>query len=343
MLSEQEHNDEEDELYEHYRLVVDKGQMLMRLDRYLKHYIPKITRTKLQNAIDTESVKVNERVSKSSYQVKPFDVITVSMPHPPSDYTLLPEDLHLDIQYEDDDLLIVNKPAGMVVHPAFGHWAGTLVNGLVYHLQNLPTHKNGEIRPGLVHRIDKDTSGLLVIAKNDYAMAFLAKQFAEHSIERTYIALCWGEPKQADGTITGHIGRSTRDRKIMDVFEDGSQGKHAVTHYKTLKPMRYVALVQCNLETGRTHQIRAHFQHIGHPLFGDATYGGDKILRGTTSGSYRSFAENCLEMMPRQSLHAKSLGFIHPKTNQWVQFDSELPDDFRNVIDKWDSYMAQLR
>ena len=334
-------HEEEDELYEHHRVVVDKGQGLMRLDHYLKHHIPNVTRTKLQSAIEAESVKVNDKTAKSSYKVKPLDVITLSLPHPPRDTDIVAENIPLHIVYEDNELLIINKPAGMVVHPAHGNWTGTLINALLYYFQNLPTGRNGETRPGLVHRIDKDTSGLLVIAKTDYAMAHLARQFFEHSIERTYLALVWGEPKQAAGTITGHVGRSARDRRIMDVFADGSQGKHAVTHYKTLQSFRYLSLVQCNLETGRTHQIRAHFRHIGHPLFSDATYGGDKILRGTTSGSYRAFVENCFALMPRQALHAKSLGFVHPRTKEWLQFESELPADFTSVLEKWKNYAAQ--
>jgi 23S rRNA pseudouridine1911/1915/1917 synthase len=330
--------DDEDELYEHHRIVADRGQTLMRLDQYLKHHLSNVTRTKLQNAIETESVKVNDKPVKSSYKIKPFDVVTVSMPHPPRETDIIAEDIPLNIIYEDDDVLVLNKPAGMVVHPAYGNWSGTVVNALVYHFQHLPTGRNGEARPGLIHRIDKDTSGLLVIAKTEYSMAHIARQFFEHTTERTYCALVWGEPKEPQGTIVGHIGRSARDRKVMDVYEDGSQGKHAVTHYKVLKSFKYTSLIQCNLETGRTHQIRAHFQHIGHPLFSDSVYGGDKILRGTTSGSYRAFVENCFQLMPRQALHAKSLGFEHPKTKKWMQFTSELPEDFVAVLAKWEKY-----
>lgn len=333
--------DEEDELYEHHRIVVDRGQTLMRIDQYLKHHLSNVTRTKLQNAIETESVKVNEKAVKSSYKVKPFDIITVSMPHPPRETDIVAENIPLNIVYEDDEVLVLNKPAGMVVHPAYGNWSGTVVNALVYHFQHLPTGRNGEARPGLVHRIDKDTSGLLVIAKTEYAMAHIARQFFEHTTERTYQALVWGEPKETAGTIVGHVGRSARDRKVMDVYEDGSQGKHAITHYKVLKSFKYTSLVQCNLETGRTHQIRAHFQHIGHPLFSDSVYGGDKILRGTTSGSYRAFVENCFQLMPRQALHAKSLGFEHPRTKQWMQFESELPEDFMAVLAKWEKFAAE--
>lgn len=330
---------DEDELYEHHRIVVDPGQTLMRIDRFLTERLPNATRTKVQNAIDTESVKVNGNAIKASYKIKPQDVITVSLPHPPRDTDILPENIPLNIVFEDDDVLVLNKPAGMVVHPAYSNWTGTLVNALVYHFQNLPTSRNGSIRPGLIHRIDKDTSGLMVIAKTEFAMAHLGRQFFEHTIERTYNAIAWGELKEEAGTITGNIGRSLRDRKVQAVFPDGSQGKHAVTHYKVLKALHYVSLIECKLETGRTHQIRAHMQYLGHPLFSDATYGGDRILRGNANGSYKSFVQNCFALMPRQALHAKSLGFEHPKTHEWLQFDSELPDDFRSVLEKWESYL----
>jgi 23S rRNA pseudouridine1911/1915/1917 synthase len=330
--------DEEEEFYEHHRIVADRGQTLMRIDHYLKHHLSNVTRTKLQNAIETESVKVNDKPVKSSYKIKPLDVITIALAHPPRETDIIPENIPLTIIYEDEEVLVLNKPAGMVVHPAYGNWTGTVVNALVYHFQHLPTGRNGEARPGLIHRIDKDTSGLLVIAKSEYSMAHIARQFFEHTTERTYYALIWGEPKETEGTIVGHIGRSARDRKVMSVYVDGSQGKHAVTHYKVLQSFKYVSLVQCNLETGRTHQIRAHFQHLGHPLFSDPVYGGDKILRGTTSGSYRAFVENCFQLMPRQALHAKSLGFQHPRTKEWMQFDSELPEDFKAVLSKWEKY-----
>ncbi|MFY7829004.1 RluA family pseudouridine synthase [Flectobacillus sp. BAB-3569] len=335
----QELEEDEEELYEHHRIVVEKGQDLVRLDKYLMMRMQNATRNKIQNGIDLGLVKVNDIVTKASYKVKPFDVITVSLPHPPREGGIEPENIPLDIVYEDDDLLVVNKPAGMVVHPAFGHWEGTLVNALVYHFQNLPTHRNGEARPGLVHRIDKETSGLLVIAKNDYAMTHLAKQFFDHSIERTYYALVWGELKNEEGTITGHIGRSIKDRKIRAVFPDGSVGKHAVTHYKVLKNLRYVSLVKCNLETGRTHQIRVHFKHIGHPLFNDSTYGGDRILRGTLFSKYEQYVGNCFKICPRHALHAKSLGFIHPTSGKFMQFDSELPEDMQNLLEKWEKYV----
>lgn len=330
--------EEDDELYEHHRIVVDKGQSLLRIDRFLMDRLPFATRTKIQAGIDTESVKVNDKATKASYKIKPLDVITVSLPHPPRDTDIAPENIPLNIVFEDADLLVLNKAAGMVVHPAHGNWNGTLVNALVYHFQNLPTTQNGVARPGLVHRIDKDTSGLMVIAKTEYAMTHLARQFFDHSIERTYNAIVWGVPDPDKGTITGNLGRSVRDRRVQVVYPDGNEGKHAVTHYQTLKPLHYVTLVQCKLETGRTHQIRAHMKHIGHPLFNDAMYGGDRILRGTSNGSYKTFVENAFALLPRQALHAKSLGFEHPRTKQFLQFDSELPADFRAALTKWENY-----
>ena len=335
----QEIEDEEEELYQHHRFEVDKGQSILRIDKYLMSRLQNASRNKIQDAIETAAVRVNDAVVKANYKVKPLDVITVLLPEPPRNTEIIPQNIPLDIVYEDDELLVVNKPAGMVVHPAHGNWEGTLVNALIYHFQNLPTHRNGEIRPGLVHRIDKDTSGLLVIAKTDTAMTHLAKQFYDHSIERTYNALIWGEPKADEGTITGHVGRSLKDRKVMAVFSDGSMGKDATTHYKVLKKLRYVSVVQCNLETGRTHQIRVHFKHIGHPLFNDATYGGDRVLRGTVFSKYEQFVANCFKMCPRQALHAKSLGFIHPKTGEFLQFDTELPEEMQQVIQKWETYV----
>jgi 23S rRNA pseudouridine1911/1915/1917 synthase len=330
--------EDSDELYEHHRIVVDKGQALLRIDKFLMDRLANVTRNKLQEAIRAESVQVNDKPVKVSYKVKPLDVITITLAEPPRDTDIVPEDIPLTIVYEDEELLLVNKAAGMVVHPAYNNWTGTLVNALTYYLQNLPTARNGEGRPGLVHRIDKDTSGLLVIAKTEYAMAFLAKQFYNHTIERTYYALVWGVPKSDSGTITGHVGRSAKDRKVMTVYPDGSYGKHAVTHYKVLRRFKYVSLVQCNLETGRTHQIRAHMKYIGHPLFSDATYGGDKIVYGSPVGSYKAFVDNAMKLMPRQALHAKSLGFIHPVTKQELHFNSNLPEDFVAVLEKWELY-----
>jgi 23S rRNA pseudouridine1911/1915/1917 synthase len=337
-----EENDwqEDGELYEHHRIEVDKGQALIRIDKFLMDRIANATRTKLQLAIETEAVKVNNQPIKSSYKVKPLDVITVSLPEPPRDTDVVPENIPLNIVFEDAEVLVVNKVAGMVVHPAYNNWSGTLVNALAYHFQNLPTSQNGEGRPGLVHRIDKDTSGLLVIAKTELAMAHLAKQFYEHTIERTYYALVWGEPKEPTGTINVNLGRSLKDRRVTAAFPEGDFGRTAITHYKVLLPLRYVTLVQCNLETGRTHQIRAHMKYLGHPLFNDATYGGDKVLKGTSFSKYRSFVDNCFKMLPRQALHAKSLGFIHPRSKEYLHFDSQLPQDMSSVIEKWENYVS---
>lgn len=333
-------DDEEDEIIETIVINVDPGQTFMRLDKYLSHHLKSISRNRIQNAIETDSVKVNENNVKPSYKVKPLDKITLSLAKAsgiPSE--VLPEDIPLNIAYEDDDLMIVNKSPEMVVHPGHGNHTGTLVNALVHHFANLPTGTDGKVRPGLVHRIDKGTSGLLVIAKTEYAMQFLAKQFADHTTERTYNALIWGEPKEPKGTINAHIGRGFKDRRISDVFPEGDYGKEAITHYEVIKNMRYVSLIKCKLETGRTHQIRAHMKYIGHTLFNDATYGGDKVLRGDLFSKYKQFVDNCFEIIPRQALHAKSLGFIHPTTKKWMQFDSELPEDFTKVLEKWDHYL----
>ena len=329
-------------LFEHHRIQVDKGQSPVRIDKFLTDKIANATRNKVQHAIEADFVKVNEQPVKANYKVKPADLITVHLPQPPRDTSILPENIPLDIIYEDEALLVVNKPPGMVVHPAHQNWTGTLVNALTYHFQNLPTSRNGEERPGLVHRIDKDTSGLLVIAKTEHAMTFLAKQFFEHSIERTYQALVWGVPEPAEGTVRSNLARHPKDRRIVEVFPyEGEWGKHAVTHYRTLKAMRYVTLLECKLETGRTHQIRAHLKHIGHPLFNDAPYGGDKILKGTTFTKYRQFVENCFKILPRQALHAKSLGFIHPNTKEYMYFEQPLPEDFAQGLAKWENYVVE--
>ena len=331
--------DEQDELFEHHRIVADKGQVPYRIDKFLMDRLPNVTRNKVQQGIKDGFVLVNGEAVKPNYKVHPADEIVVALPEPPRDTEVVTEDIPLNIVFEDDHLMIVNKEAGMVVHPAYNNWSGTLVNALTYHFQNLPTMQNNEGRPGLVHRIDKDTSGLLVIAKSEKAMAGLAKQFFDHSIERTYYALVWGEPNEEMGTIDVNLGRSEKDRRVTVAIEDGSRGRHAVTHYKILKKLRYVTLIQCNLETGRTHQIRAHLKHLGHPLFNDATYGGDKVLKGTQFSKYKSFVDNCFKIMPRQALHAKSLGFVHPVTGQFEQFNSELPEDFKAVIEKWEHYV----
>jgi 23S rRNA pseudouridine1911/1915/1917 synthase len=333
-------DEEEVELFEHFSFNVDKGQSPIRIDKFLTDRIANATRNKVQNTIDSGNVLVNGKPIKSNYKIKPLDEIKVLLEKPPRDTEVIPEKLPLDIIYEDDYLMVVNKPPGMVVHPAHGNWTGTLVNGLVYYFNQLPTLPGNTGRPGLVHRIDKDTSGLLVIAKSELAMTDLAHQFFHHTIERTYLALVWGEPTEDEGTITAHVGRSAKDRKVMVAFPDGSQGKHAVTHWKVLKRLRYVSLVQCNLETGRTHQIRAHMKFLGHPLFNDAMYGGDKIRKGTQFSKYKAFVQNCFEIMPRQALHAMSLGFIHPINKNPLYFEAPLPEDFTDVVNKWEKYVT---
>ncbi|GJM59562.1 pseudouridine synthase [Persicobacter diffluens] len=332
-------DEENEELYEHHRIVADPKQTLVRLDKFLMDKLPSTSRSKLQKAIKDGFVKVNEQTIKPNYKVHPNDIVVVALPEPPNESEVIPEDIPLNIVYEDEHLLVVNKEAGMVVHPAHQNWNGTLVNALAYHFQNLPEMEGNTGRPGLVHRIDKDTSGLLVIAKTEKAMSGLAKQFFDHSIERTYLALVWGEPKESEGTINVHLGRSFKDRRVVDAFPEGDIGRHAITHYKVIQPLRYVSLIQCNLETGRTHQIRAHMKYLGHPLFSDTMYGGDKILKGTSFSKYKQFVDNCFKVMPRQALHAKSLGFEHPVTKEWMQFECDLPEDFASVIEKWEQYV----
>lgn len=330
----------EDELFEHYRIVVDGGQAKLRIDRFLMDRLANVSRNRIQEAIKKGFIKVDNKEIKPNYRLNPHETITISLPNPPRDTELIPENIALDITYEDDTLLIVHKPAGMVVHPAYNNWTGTLVNALAYHFQNLPNMAGNDGRPGLVHRIDKETSGLLVIAKTEQAMQHLAAQFACHSIERTYYALVWGIVKQDQGVINAPLGRSQKDRRIVQVYnQEGEYGKHAVTHYQVLKRLRYVTLIKCNLETGRTHQIRAHMKYLGHPLFADKSYGGNQILKGTIFSNYKAFVQNCFKTMPRQALHAKSLGFIHPKTNQEVFFESELPHDFVEVLERWENYV----
>jgi len=332
--------EEEQDLFEHFNIVVDKGQSLLRIDKFLMHRIENASRNRIQNAIDAGNVLVNQQVIKSSYKVKPLDQISIVYAHPPRDTEVYPENIPLDIVYEDDDLLVVNKPAGMVVHPGFNNYTGTLVNALAFHFERLPTLPGNDGRPGLVHRIDKDTSGLLLISKNEITMTKLAKQFFDHSITRRYLALAWGDVEN-DGRIEGYIGRSLKNRIIQDVYRDEEKGKWSVTNYKVLERLNYVTLVSCQLETGRTHQIRAHMKHIGHPLFNDATYGGDKILKGTTFTKYKQFVNNCFDLMPRQALHAQTLGFIHPTTQQYMEFEAPLPADFDSVLAKWRSYVSQ--
>ena len=326
----------DDELFEHHRFDVPKGQSMVRIDKYLMQVVENTTRNKIQQAAIAGNILVNDVPVKSSYKVKPFDVVRYLMAHPPYEYLLEPEDIPINIVYEDDQLLIVNKEAGMVVHPGHGNYSGTLVNALAFHFENLPM--NSSERPGLVHRIDKNTSGLLVIAKTDFAMAYLAKQFADKTSEREYIALVWGNPAEDHGTIGGYIGRHQKDRMQMAVYDNDTFGKPAVTHYKVIERLGYVTLVSCKLETGRTHQIRAHMKHIGHPLFNDERYGGHHILKGTTFTKYKQFVENCFKILPRQALHAKTLGFEHPTTKEFMRFDSEIPQDMVDCIEKWRNY-----
>ncbi len=332
-------DEQDDELFEHHRIVVDGGQHLLRVDKFLMDKLPNVTRTKIQEGIHNGFVMINDKPVKPNHKIHPCDVVTVAFPEPPRDTDVKPENIPLNIVYEDEHLLVVNKAAGMVVHPAFQNWSGTLVNALTYHFQNLPEMKGNAGRPGLVHRIDKDTSGLLVIAKTEIAMTQLARQFFDHSIERTYWALVWGEPSLPTGTINVNVGRSLKDRRVTTAFPEADFGRTAITHYKVLESLRYVSLIECKLETGRTHQIRAHLKYIGHPLFNDATYGGDQVLKGTTFSKYKQFVDNCFKIIPRQALHAKTLGFIHPATKKFMQFDSELPADFKEVIEKWEHYV----
>lgn len=334
--------DDARELYEHFRFVADKGQALLRVDKFLTERLQNSSRNRVQQAADAGCILVNGRPVKSNYRVKPLDVVTVVMDRPRYENEVLPEPIPLDIVYEDDTVLVVNKPAGLVVHPGHGNYNGTLVNGLAYHFKDNPDYDVNDPRMGLVHRIDKDTSGLLVVAKTPDAKTNLGKQFFNKTTKREYLALVWGCPSPSPGTIVGNIDRDPRDRLRMAVFDpDSGIGKHAVTHYEVLEPLGPVSLVKCVLETGRTHQIRAHMKHIGHPLFADARYGGDQILRGINSGAYRKFVANCFEACPRQALHARTLGFVHPVTHREMFFTSELPADFKALIDRWRARAAQ--
>ncbi len=346
-MSEDQHapdtDDHEDDLYETLDIRVDPKQSPLRLDKFLHDRLPKVSRNRIQNAIKAGSVLVDGEGIKANHKIKPGQHISVVVPKPPGDGDgLRPQDIPLDIRYEDDDVLIVYKPPGMVVHPGVGNPDGTLVNALAFHFDKLPVMQgNDPNRVGLVHRIDKDTSGLLVIAKNDFTMTHLAKQFFDHSIDRTYQAICWGEPEPAAGSVDKNVGRDPRHRTNYTTFSEGEDGKNAVTHYRTIEPLYYVSLIELKLETGRTHQIRVHMQSIGHPLFNDERYGGDRIVKGTVYSKYRSFVDNTLAMIPRQALHAKSLGFIHPRSGERLFFDSDLPDDFQVVLERWRSYLSQ--
>lgn len=326
----------EEELFEHYRFDVPKGQAFLRIDKYLMLMVPNATRNKIQNAATNGDIYVNDVTVKSNYKVKPLDVIRIMLSHPPFENRVDPEDIPLNIVYEDDALLLINKPANFVVHPGHGNYTGTLVNALAFHFENLPL--NSSERPGLVHRIDKDTTGLLVVAKTEAAMTHLAKQFEDKTSEREYVALVWGNVKEEEGTITGNIARHVKDRMQMSVFADPEIGKHAVTHYKVLERFGYVTLISCKLETGRTHQIRVHLKHIGHTLFNDERYGGNLILKGTTFTKYKQFIDNCFKTLPRQALHAKTLGFVHPVTGEMMRFDTEIPKDMTDCIEKWRNY-----
>ncbi len=326
---------EVDELYEHFNLVVDRGQGLLRIDKFLMARIENASRNKIQIAAKAGNILVNDKAVKSNYRIKPLDVISIVMPHPPREIEIIAQDLPLDVFYEDSDIIVINKKPGMVVHPGYGNYSGTLVNALAWHFKDQP-----EVKPYLVHRIDKDTSGIILVAKSELAQTRLAKEFFDHTINRKYIALVWGDVAEDEGTVTGHIGRSAKDRRQMMVYMDGSIGKHAITHYKVIQRFGYVTLIECVLETGRTHQIRAHMRFLGHPLFNDERYGGDQILRGTTFTKYKQFIKNCYEIIPRQALHAKSLGFKHPITKEYLFFDSELAPDMKMVLEKWERYIA---
>ena len=325
-------------LFEHFSFRVDSGQSPLRIDKYLMNFVENANRTKIQSAAKNGSIQVNGVIVKANYKVKPEDEIKVLFEYPPSKNELIAENIKIDIVFEDDELVVINKPAGMVVHPGHGNYSGTLINGLIYHFKNLP--KNSSDRPGLVHRLDKDTSGLLVVAKNDAAMVHLSNQFANKTSKREYLALVWGNVKEDTGKIDNFIGRNPKNRLQNIVLDEDKNhlGKRAITNYKVISRLNYVSLVKCILETGRTHQIRVHMKHIGHTLFNDERYGGNLILKGTTFTKYKQFVENCFKVLPRQALHAKNLGFTHPKTGKFLEFDSDLPKDFSSCIEKWEKY-----
>lgn len=337
-MSEEEDRIEEEneELFEHHRFEADPGQKPLRVDKFLQNLLKNTSRNKIQQSASAGNIRVNEEKVKSNYKVKAGDIVQVVLSYPPREVELIPQDLPLEIVYEDQDVIVVHKAPGMVVHPGYGNHDGTLVNALLYHFQNLPG-LNKE-RPGLVHRLDRDTSGIMVVAANERSMAHLANQFFERSTERTYHALVWGNVEEDEGTIVGNIGRSPKNRKIYQVYEEEEMGKHAITHYRVVERLGYVTLVECKLETGRTHQIRVHMKHIGHTLFNDKEYGGDKILKGTTFTKYKQFVENCFAICPRQALHAKTLGFEHPTSEERLSFNSQLPDDMQTLIEKWRNY-----
>ena len=331
--------DESGELFEHFRFIVDKKQGQLRIDKYLMARIENASRNRIQNSAHAGNILVNGIVIKPNYKVKPLDVISIVLAYPPRDTEIYPENIPVLIVFEDDDIIVVNKTPGMVVHPGHGNFTGTLQNALLYHMQQANPGEP-EAKPYLVHRIDKDTSGIMLIAKNELAQTKIAKQFFDHTIDRSYVALVWGNLSGDEGTIDANIGRDIRNRLVQSVYDDPEKGRHAVTHYKVLERFGYVTLVSCKLETGRTHQIRVHFKHIGHPLFNDESYGGNEILKGTTFTKYKQFVQNCFKLIPRQALHAKSLGFVHPGTGKFIHFDSDYPDDLSAVIEKWRNYSS---
>jgi 23S rRNA pseudouridine1911/1915/1917 synthase len=330
-------NDNAEELYEHHRFVADKGQNPLRVDKFLLNFLENTSRNKIQIAAKAGSIRVNEKPVKSNYKVKADDIVQVVFPHAPRQLEIIPQDIPVPIVYRDADVIVVNKPPGLVVHPGYGNYKGTLVNALLHIMQTLPMG-SADDRPGLVHRLDKNTSGIMVAAGTELAMTSLAQQFFDRTTEREYIALVWGDVEEDEGTIIGNVGRSLKNRKVMSVFPEGDYGKHAVTHYKVLERFGYVTKVACKLETGRTHQIRVHMKYLGHPLFNDNEYGGDKILKGTSFTKYKQFIANCFSICPRHALHAKSLGFTHPSTKEFMRFNSELPDDMTAVIEKFRAY-----
>ena len=331
------------ELFEHFRFTADPGQAPLRIDKFLFNKLEGTSRSRIQSAANAGNILSNGSPVKPNYRVKPGDLVTIVLPHPPRKIELIPEHIPLDIVFEDEDVIVLNKQTGLVVHPGYGHYTGTLVNALMYPLRDNPLFHSGEERPGLVHRIDKNTSGLLVVAKNDLALNKLASQFFHKTSKRTYSALVWGDMNEEEGTIRGHMGRNPKNRKQMHVFPDGDQGKEAVTHYSVQERLGYVNLVECRLETGRTHQIRVHFQYLGHPLFNDPEYGGDRILRGTTFTKYKQFVQNCFELLPGQALHARTLGFVHPSSGEALLFDAPLPEGFSSVLQKWRTYILGRR
>jgi len=335
---------EEQELFEHFRFVVDKGTNSIRIDKYLVNCMSNTSRNRIQDAADGGNILVNGRPVKSNYKAKPLDVITIVLAYPPSEFEIIPQDIPIKIVYEDDDIMLVNKQPNLVVHPGFGNFDGTLLNAIAWHMKDHPDFDPNDSRIGLVHRIDKDTSGLLLIAKTPEAKSNLGKQFFDKTTQRRYQALVWGNVKENEGTIIGDLARDPRDRMLFTVFPEGENpaAKHAITHYKVLERLAYVTLVECRLETGRTHQIRVHMKHLGHTIFNDERYGGHDVLKGTTASKYKQFVKNCFEICPRQALHAKTLGFVHPRTGEFMHFESELPDDMQQLIDKWRGYAKML-